>query len=215
MPWLYSASRFIIRLFTFLFIRLRIEGAGNVPKEGALLVVVNHVSMVDPPLVGYSIGRRAAFIAKEGLFRSRILSWFLHNMDVFPVRRGQLNRRTLHKVGRLLDEGRALVMFPEGTRSQTGQLQPALPGSAMLAARAGAPIVPVGIIGAEQIRDTIWLLKRPRITVRIGKPFRLPSTNGSLTKEELASLTDTIMCQVAELLPVQYRGGYSGKETKR
>ena len=104
--------------------------------------------------------------------------------------------------------GRMVLMFPEGTRSYHGQLQPAWPGSALIAARSGVPILPVGIAGTEKMRGIGWLLRRPRITVNIGQPFWLPPVSSRLTKVELAEHTDFIMRRIAELLPEEYRGDY-------
>ncbi|MFC2016828.1 lysophospholipid acyltransferase family protein, partial [Chloroflexota bacterium] len=100
-------------------------------------------------------------------------------------------------------------MFPEGTRSKNGQLQPAFSGSALIALRNGVPILPVGITGTEKIKGLAWLLHRPQITVNIGRPFHLPPVSGKLTKVELARFTDYIMGRIAELLPLGYRGNYA------
>ena len=102
----------------------------------------------------------------------------------------------------------ALIMFPEGKRSHDSQLQPAFPGSALIASRIGAPILPVGIIGTEKIRGLSWWLRRPRITVNIGHVFQPPSANGNLARIERARLTNSIMEHIAELLPPEYRGVY-------
>ncbi len=109
----------------------------------------------------------------------------------------------------MLAGGLALVMFPEGTRSRGGQLRSAFPGSALIALRSDVPILPVAITGTEKIKGATWLLHRPRITVNIGHPFRLPQVNGKLSKTELAELTNLIMGHIAELLPVEYRGNYA------
>ena len=104
--------------------------------------------------------------------------------------------------------GLALVMFPEGTWSNNAQLQPAFPGSALIALRSEAPILPVGISGTERIKGVAWLLRRPQITVNIGLPFHLPPVNGKVTKTELAELTNFIMGRIEQLLPVEYHGNY-------
>ena len=148
-------------------------------------------------------------MAKEELFRSRLSRYFISNFGAFPVRRGQMDRKALRQAERVLAEGLAMVMFPEATRSQNSQLQPAFPGSALIALRSDTPILPLGIIGTERIKGVGWLLRRPRITVNIGVPFRLPPVNGKLSKVELAELTNFMMRHIAELLPVEYRGNYT------
>jgi 1-acyl-sn-glycerol-3-phosphate acyltransferase len=102
-------------------------------------------------------------------------------------------------------------MFPEGKRSRSAQLQPALSGSALIAVHSGAPILPVGITGTEKMKGLAWILHRPQITVNIGQPFSMPSVNGKLTKDELARLTRYIMERIAELLPRKYGGNYAKK----
>ena len=105
-------------------------------------------------------------------------------------------------------EGKALLMFPEATRSPHASLQRALPGSALIAVRQSVPILPVGITGMEELEKKFWIFRRPRITVNIGKPFSLPKAGSKLTKEELAEHTELIMRRIAALLPPKYRGVY-------
>ena len=107
----------------------------------------------------------------------------------------------------------ALAVFPEGRRSQNTQLQPAFSGSALIASRSGAPILPVGITGTENIKGIGWMLRRPKITINIGSPFHLPHVNSELSKVELSRLTNCIMEHIAELMPAEYRGNYAKKES--
>ena len=108
----------------------------------------------------------------------------------------------------ILDSGKALAIFPEGRRSRHGHLEKPLPGSALIAYLSGAPVLPIGVSGTEQIKGISWIFRRPKITVNIGRPFYLTPDNGKANKEELASLADSIMWQIAELLPLEYRGKY-------
>jgi len=148
-------------------------------------------------------------MAKEELFRFRFIGYFIRGFGAFPVHRGQLDRKALRQADQLLANGMALVTFPEGTRSKSGQLQPAFSGSALIALRSGVPILPVGISGTERIKGVAWLLRRPRITVNIGQPFHLPLASSKLTKVELVRLTNYMMGRIAELLPQEYRGNYT------
>jgi len=150
-------------------------------------------------------------MAKKELFHFRLIGYFIGRLGAFPVHRGQLDRTAMRQAYQVLADGLALVMFPEGTRSRSSRLQPALPGPALIATRSGAPILPVGFIGTEKIKGTTWLLRRPQIMVNIGHPFYLPSVNSRLTKAELAELTNSIMGHIAELLPLEYRGDYAGQ----
>lgn len=209
--WFYYVGRFIVRMILLLFTRWQVKGRENIPSQGPLVVVANHINLADPPVVAVSLGRKVIFMAKEELFRSRFSSYFVGGFGAFPVHRGRLDRKALRQAERVLAEGLALAMFPESSRSHNAQLQSAFPGAALIALRNGAPVLPVGITGTERIKGVAWLLHRPRITVNVGPPFHLPLVNGRVTKVELAQLSDLIMGHIAELLPVEYRGNYTGQ----
>ncbi|MEE8598903.1 MAG: lysophospholipid acyltransferase family protein [Dehalococcoidales bacterium] len=198
-----------MRLLLLLLTRWRVRGRDNIPGEGPLLIVANHLNLTDPPLLSVSLSRRVVFMAKEELFHSRFSGYFVRSFGAFPVHRGRMDREALRQAKRVLADGLALVMFPEATRSKNAQLQPAFPGSALIALRSGAPILPVGITGTEKIEGVSWILHRPVLTVNIGHPFYLPSVNSRLTKVEMTELTDFIMGRIAELLPPEYRGNYA------
>jgi 1-acyl-sn-glycerol-3-phosphate acyltransferase len=206
--WFYYVARFTVIVLLRLFTRWQIKGLENVPSQGALLMVANHLHLIDPPLVSVSLKRRAIFMAKEELFRSRFYGYFIGSFGAFPVHRGQLDRKAIRQAERVLAEGFILVMFPEASRSRKAQLQPAYPGSALIALRNGVPIVPVAITGTEKIKGTSWILHRPRVIINFGRPFHLPATNNKLSRLELTDSTNTIMEHIAELLPVEYRGHY-------
>ena len=208
MPWFYYVGRLMVRVALFLLTRWQVKGRENIPTQGPLLVVANHINLADPPVVSVSLTRKAIFMAKEELFRSRFSAYFISGFGAFPVHRGRLDREAMRKADKVLADGLALVMFPEGMRSRGGQLRPAFSGSALIAWRSGAPILPVAITGTERIKGVGWLLRRPRITVNIGYPFHLPPVNGKLTRVELAELTNYIMGRIAELLPLEYRGNF-------
>lgn len=209
MRWFYYVGRLLVRIALSLFTRWQVKGKENIPSQGPLLVVANHLNLADPPLVSVSLNRKAMFMAKEELFRSKFSNYFISSFGAFPVHRGQLDRKALRQADKILAEGLALVMFPEARRSKNTQLQPAFPGSALIALRSGAPILPVAITGTEKMKGAFWILHRPRLTVSIGHPFHLPSVNGKVSKTELAELTNFIMGHIAELLPVEYRGGFA------
>ena len=212
MPWYYYVTRLILKVWLRLFTRWQIKDKENVPSQGPLLVIANHVNYIDVPLLGVSLGRPVIFMAKKELFHFKWIGHFIGGLGAFPVHRGQLSRKALHQANQVLADGQALVIFPEGRRSHSGPLQRAFPGSALIALRSGTPILPVAIIGTEKCRGATWLLRRPQITVNIGHPFHLPTANGKLSKTELAELTNLIMGRIAELLPVEYQGKYTIEE---
>ena len=212
MPWFYYVARVIVRGLLKLLTHCQVKGRENIPSQGPLLIVANHLSLADPPLLGVSLSREVIFMAKKELFRFRVIGYFIGSLGAFSVHRGQLDRKAMRQAYQVLADGLALVMFPEGTRSRSAWLRPAFPGPALIAMRSGAPILPVGIIGTERIRGVTWLLRRPQITVNIGQPFYLPPASSRLTKAELTELTNSIMGHIAELLSPKYRGNYGDKE---
>ena len=209
MPWFYYVSRVIVKILLFLLTRCRVEGRENLPRQGPLLIVSNHLSLADPPLLGISLDRKKMFMAKKQLFRFWPLAYLIRSFGAFPVQRGQLDRQALRQAYQVLADGLALVVFPEGMRSRRGQLRPAFFGAALIASRSGAPILPVGISGTEKLERLYWLWRRPQITVNIGRPFQLPPPGSKLTKVELNEFTHSIMQHIAELLPQEYRGDYT------
>ncbi len=209
MHWIYYGGRYLTGALLFLFTRCRVLGRENIPAEGPLLVVVNHLNLADPPIMGLSINRQAMFLAKEELFRSPVQRYIVRNYGAFPVRRGGMNRDALRFAERWFGRGKALIVFPEGRRAMEAQMVDAFSGAALIAVRNGVPILPVGIYGTEKIAGLTWWCRRPRITVNIGCPFHLPSVNGKVSREQLAGFTHSIMGRIAELLPEEYRGQYA------
>jgi 1-acyl-sn-glycerol-3-phosphate acyltransferase len=154
------------------------------------------------------------FMAKEELFRPKLLSHLMGSLGAFPVSRGRLDRKVLRQTMQMLADGLVVVIFPEGMRSPGGRLRAAFPGAALIALRSGVPIIPVGITGTEKLKGVAWLWRRPEVTVNIGLPFSLPSAGSKLTKAELSRLTDVIMGRIAGLLPLEYRGYYADREAE-
>lgn len=208
MSWLYYTEKLAAKMLLFLFTRLKVQGKENVPDQGALLVVANHLGMADPVILGVELGRRVEFMAKEELFRSKLIAFFVRGFGSFPSYKGRLDMAAMRQSSRVLAQGGALAMFPEGKRSKDASLEIAYHGSALIALRNDVPILPVGITGTEEIKGIGWILRRPRVTVTVGKPFRLPAFNGRLTRAELAKCTEIIMNRVAELIPEEYCGEY-------
>lgn len=205
----YYVPVFLMRIVLKLFSRLEVRGKENVPPTGPLVMVSNHLSMVDPPLLAACFDRRIVFIAKEEAFNHPIMGPFTRGFGSISIRRGQVDRQALKAAGDTLSQGLALGVFPEGTRSRTGQLQKGHAGAALLAIRAGAPVLPVAITGTEKIKGPISVLKRPRIIVTIGKPFMPPAGGDKGNGKRLDEFTEEIMEHIAELLPVSYRGDFA------
>ncbi len=203
----------ISRILVFLLTRRQVKGKENIPEHGPLLVVANHISMADQYFIAINVNRRMMYMAKEELFRHRPISLVVQAFGAFPVRRGGTDRKALDQAYRILDSGLALFMFPEGTRSRNAQLQPAYPGTALIALRNNVPILPIGITGLENVKKgpLWWIIHRHKVTVRIniGKTFYLPAHEENPNKKRLRELADFIMEHIAELLPPEYRGYYA------
>jgi 1-acyl-sn-glycerol-3-phosphate acyltransferase len=192
-------------MMLFLLSRWEVKGKENVPRKGPFLVVANHMTNIDPPLLSVSLGRYAMFMAKEGLFGSKLSSYIMHGLGAFPVRRERMQREAIIASEEVLANNHALVIFPEGMRSRTGQLQQAFPGSAMIALRTGVPIIPAAITGTQTVKGMVWL-RRPRLTVTFGQLFYLPPPGSDNDRDKCA---EYMMERIAELLPPEYRGVYS------
>jgi 1-acyl-sn-glycerol-3-phosphate acyltransferase len=187
--------------------RTKVTGRENMPS-GACIIVANHVNLLDSPILGINMGRRVFFMAKEELFGNRLISFFAQRFGAFPVRKGRLDRRAGRAALDHLNNGDALVVFPEGKRSPNGRLGPAYGGAALLARRTGALIVPVGITGTGSLTGKAWFLKRPLVRLKIGNPFTIHYGDDKLTREATAGYTQEIMLNIAAQLPVEYHGRY-------
>lgn len=201
----------LVGLIIRALLRLQVLGEDNVPHRGGLVVVSNHVSFIDPILIRITIGRPLFFMAKEELFKNRVAGFFLRYFGAFPISRGSGDRKALKQSLKLLDEGQAVLIFAEGTRSRSGVLRKALPGIALIATKSRAPVLPMAVMGTEQIQGFGgWTLRRPRVKVVFGKPIYLSQVQ-ELDREELDKRTNLIMGHVASLLPREKQGYYEVK----
>ena len=203
--WL--ANHFL-RLAFRLALDLTIDGLDNVPHTGALIVAINHSSFVDPMLVGAYVPRDVAMMSKAENFRLPLFRYLVKWYGAFPIERGEADRAAIKQALEVLRDGRALLMAPEGTRSNDGQLQAGHDGLALIATRTGAPILPFAIAGARPVSKNVSRLRRTKVRVNIGQPFRLKPSSPKPNREELSRLTNEVMFRLAELLPLDQRGMY-------
>lgn len=170
----YAFVRWLVRVFFFKGTGgLTIRGLENIPKVGPLIVAPNHVSHLDPPVIACAMNRQITFMAKAELFEHGLFGKLIASLGAFPVRRGEGDMEAIRLTLKLLEEGRAVLMFPEGTRGDGQTMLPFNKGVGMIAKRAGAPVLPVGISGTH--RKWPRGKSKPkwgRVTVVFGEPFR-------------------------------------------
>lgn len=211
----FRIAQLIFRVLVKVLIRLEIKGKENIPPAGPVILVSNHIHLMDPPLLVLSLlPRKSSFMAKEELFHSWFFGPLMRLAEAFPVRRrgsSEEKEVAVQQAVEVLKKELVLGMFPEGGRSRSGQLLRGYPGATVIALRSGAPVIPAAVAGTEKLKGVGWL-QRPKVTIKFGCPFILPEVKGELTRASLKALTDRIMKEIAILLPVEYRGEYKEVE---
>ena len=201
-----AMQRATLRLFS----NYTVQGRENVPLTGPLLVVSNHMSNLDPPLLASSMPRRVNFIAKRGLFKP-VAGWFFRTYGAYALNPEEQGKdiEALLWMRKLLRQDRAVVVFPESHRNPHIGMQEAVPGVAMLAVKTQTPILPVGLAGSEHLQ-AMWRVAFPTgdISVTIGEPFTLPEIKGKVEPERLQELLGDVMGRIADCLPERYHGIY-------
>ena len=181
---------------------MRVEGLNRLPRQGPVILAINHLSMLDPILVGAVVPRVIHFMAKEELFRYPGLGWLLRRVHAFPVRRGQADREALATALQLLRAGEVVGIFPEGTRSADGRLLPLQSGTAFLALKSGATVVPVAIAGTQQAmpKGALWP-RRARVRIQVGEALAASAPSGpGARKAQLQEVSETITQAMHRLL---------------
>ena len=194
----------------WLVTKREVKGRKNIPRRGPLILASNHLNLADPPILTSLIPRRVVWMAKQELFDVPVLGLlFYRSVGCIPVRRFEADLRALRRSQQALRRGYILGMFPEGTRGGRRGLKPGEPGTALLALRTGAPVLPVAIWGTEGVKLPAALFRRTHAHVVFGEPFYL-SKSKRPTREQVTEGTDQIMRRIAALLPLEYRGVYGG-----
>jgi len=215
LPFFMRASELVGRTLIRCFTRVSVEGLEHVPTSGPLILATNHISNADPPFVaGWltpALERPVHWMAKAEALDWPLAGWFMRQNGAFGIRRGAADTEAFKLARSVLEDGRVLGTFPEGTRSPTGALQQAKDGVTLLALRSGAPILPIGVSGTDRFWPRgrkVWRFGG-RISMRVGEPFvleRLVWPDG--TKEPLEDVTTRLMLHIAGLLPERHRGVY-------
>ncbi|MBV9463295.1 MAG: 1-acyl-sn-glycerol-3-phosphate acyltransferase [Verrucomicrobiae bacterium] len=198
----YRFGRFLCALYYRCYHKLEVYDAENVPLRGPVLLAANHASFLDPPLVGVAAPRPAHFMARKTLFRSWLGGWLLPRIHCIPLDRDGGGAAGIKAALRLLEGGAALVIFPEGTRSEDGELQPAKAGAGWLVLKAQVPVVPVRIWGTFQAMPKGGKARRSYLEVKFGRPMRFdPGEYRSSDRGAALRASQRIMDAIAELEP--------------
>ena len=197
--------RLVIRAFT----RFEIRGLEHVPADGGFIVMINHIHAFDPFVVLPWLPKGVTPMAKVEAFENLLLRPLVITYGAIPVHRGDVDTQAIRMATDELKAGRAILIAPEGTRSKTGALIPAQEGMAYIAARANAWVLPVAIVGTPGMLRSLAHLKRGRLTLTLGEPFRLSAEGRRPSREALQQWTDDAMRRMAALLPPEMRGPYA------
>jgi len=206
----YRFVRFALNIVRILLLaRIEVAGRKNIPSAGPYIVVLNHNSVVDTPvlLLAFPVIRWRFFAVEKWRMHpiyGPIMTW----LGAIFIKRGEADRQALKEAMIALEKGIVFGLAPEGTRSFNGQLLPAKDGAAYLASKSKAPILPVGIVNNDVLFSNVKRLRQTTLEVRIGEPFDLPEIGHRVKGPDLAAYTHLIMVKIAALLPDHYHGHY-------
>lgn len=186
----YSFVRSVVNAILKPVYRIEVIGKENIPAEGGVLLCANHIDNLDPPVVGITAPRPVHFMAKDELFSVPLLGKIVPHLNAFPVKRGMSDREALRKGLAILKDGKVLGLFPEGTRSKTGEMGKGLAGAGFFALRSDAHIVPCAIIGPYKAFQ--------KLKVVYGKPIDMALVKENKLNAEQA--TDLIMSEIQKLI---------------
>jgi 1-acyl-sn-glycerol-3-phosphate acyltransferase len=191
---------------------MQVEGLEYVPSEGPVILAISHTNFLDPFLAMAICPRPVESVSKIENFRLFLLGPLIRLYGVIPIRRGKVDRLALKGAVEVLKRGDVLIIAPEGTRSGVGRLQKGRGGLAYIAARTGALVVPVGIIGVERFWYNLVRLRRTPVKMVLGQPFRFVVTEDLPDRRILSQMTAEAMYQLAATLPPERRGRYADLE---
>lgn len=190
----YRIVQFVFSILFRILFRLQVIGKENIPKTGAVVIACNHVSLLDPPMVGTASSRPVHFMAKSELFVP-VLGTLYQSLGAFPVHRGAADPQAIRTSLTLLKQKKVLGIFPEGTRSKDGKMGKAQPGALAIAIKGKAAVIPTCILGSNLAnRKSFW----PKIKVVFGKPLSLENESGNKVKVE--ELSEQLMTEIGHLM---------------
>jgi 1-acyl-sn-glycerol-3-phosphate acyltransferase len=196
----WKSMQVLARIGTTLLFDLKTYDRRNVPATGGVILAANHQSYLDPVLVAVHLRRPVSFMAKSELFTNPYFGWFIRTLHAYPVRQGEGDVGAMKETIRRLQEGHMLNIYPEGTRTQTGEIGPMEKGIALVIRKAGVPVVPVAIAGSF----AAWPAGRPMfhahpIRVMYGKPMNLSDMKGEQILRELESALRMVQARLRDI----------------
>ncbi|MEW5717836.1 MAG: lysophospholipid acyltransferase family protein [Chloroflexota bacterium] len=205
-PWFYYFANRAMRAIFDAILRLELRGVENVPRDGALIIAISHSSFIDPVLMGVYLPREVVPMAKIEAFDIPILGACIRWYGAFAVRRGEVDVRAFKNALEILRGQIALVIAPEGHRSETGMLQRGREGAIMLSLRSGAAILPVAVWGGKPLWKNLARLRRTEMKIFVGKPVAPTAPNP--TRDQITEMSDELMLRFAALMPRELHGYY-------
>ncbi|MFA7073682.1 MAG: lysophospholipid acyltransferase family protein [Endomicrobiaceae bacterium] len=188
--FLYYFGRFLFKVMFLVLYRCKSEGQENIPENRGVIIAPNHMSFFDPPLTGCFMKKDLYFMAKQELFSVPILGFLIKRTNAFPVKRGMQDMSAFRNAFTLLENQKALLMFPEGTRSKDGKIGKARAGAGMVACNAQVPVIPVKITNTNNMK------RFKQIKIKYGKPVFPPK---EYTKEDYLKLSEKVLREIEKL----------------
>lgn len=209
MNFVYRIGWTCFRVMYATYFRWRVFHPERVPESGSVILACNHASILDPPLVGSGLLRECSFLARESLFHNPFLKWLFTNWQAVPIDREGSSASGMKRIVAALGNGRAVILFPEGTRTRDGNLQPVRHGVGLIVIKSGAPVVPVRVWGTFAALGRGARIPRPRrLTVKYGHPMpftelreEAKTCSKDRLKEIYQEIADQIMSAIARLEP--------------
>lgn len=171
---IYWIAFYLQKAFYVLYLSFKFYHREKIPRQGGYIIASNHLSNLDPMLVGIASGRHLSFVAKSSLFKNPFINFFLYQFGAFPIKRGAFDAQAIKEALRRLDKGYGIVMFPQGTRSENLESTQVKAGVGFLAVKAQVPVVPVLVVGSDKAMPKgVKGIRRAKVSVIFGDPIKV------------------------------------------
>lgn len=200
----------LFRVTTGALFRVHGDALSRVPMRGPLIIMLNHVDILEIPLLYSRLQPRPLRgMVLAARWKNPLLAWILNSCGAIPLERGGMNREAIYRALDVLRAGEILGIMPEGTRSYDGLLRKGHPGVVLLALKSGAPLLPIVSYGGEKFRENFRKMRRTDFFINVGEKFSCKPVDTPASSQVRAQILDEMMYRMARLLPPEYRGNYS------